>query len=450
MSELVVATPRGLHCAAGDFYIDPWQPVERAVITHAHGDHLRAGSGSYFLAAPGEQIARLRLPADASLRTAQYGEPLQMGSVRLSFHPAGHILGSAQLRIEHAGEVWVVSGDYKRDPDPTCAPFEVVTCDVLISEATFALPIYRWSDSGSIAQEIHRWWQSNRERGVSSLLFAYALGKAQRVLAELTAFTTDSVYLHGAVASITDIYRAAGVKMLPTQTATVARAREYAGSLVIAPPSAAGSPWVRRFGHTQQRILLRLDAGARGPPASRVRSRLRALRSCGLAFTPAHVPRDRSEADSADPWPHRHDGSLPSGSEHRCRGATHRVRRGRVMQRFAELFEALDTTTSTNAKVEAMVSYLRSADPNDAAWATYVLIGRRPKRSVGPALLRRWLTEEAGLPDWLVEDSYASVGDLAETIALLVPARRSAGRGGLCREPDGMVRAAHYAAARAR
>ncbi|MEO6186768.1 MAG: ligase-associated DNA damage response exonuclease [Steroidobacteraceae bacterium] len=248
MGDLIVATPRGLYCAAGDFHIDPWQPVPRALITHAHGDHLRGGSGEYFLAAPGEGVARLRLPADLPLRPVAYGEPMQFGPVRVSLHPAGHILGSAQLRIEHEGEVWVVSGDYKRDPDPTCAPFEVVPCDVFISEATFALPVYRWVDTRSIAHDIHRWWQGNRERGASSLLFAYALGKAQRVLAELTAFTDDAVYLHGAVASITDAYRAAGVKMLPTLPATVARAREYAGALVIAPPSAAGSPWIRRFG----------------------------------------------------------------------------------------------------------------------------------------------------------------------------------------------------------
>ena len=248
MSDLVVATARGLYCARGDFYIDPWQPVERAVITHAHGDHLRGGSETYFLAAPGEGVARLRLAADVSLRTVGYGEPLQFGPVRVSLHPAGHILGSAQLRIEDEGEVWVVSGDYKRDPDPTCAPFEVVACDVFISEATFALPVYRWTDTRNVAQEIRLWWQQNSERGVSSLLFAYALGKAQRVMAELTAFTDDPVYLHGAVASITDAYRAAGVKMLPTLPATVARAREYAGALVIAPPSAAGSPWIRRFG----------------------------------------------------------------------------------------------------------------------------------------------------------------------------------------------------------
>jgi putative mRNA 3-end processing factor len=248
MNDLVVATPRGLYCAAGDFHIDPWQPVSRAFITHAHGDHLRGGSESYVLASPGEGVGRLRLPNDARVDTVPYGEAMQVGATRVSLHPAGHILGSAQLRIEHEGEVWVVSGDYKRDPDPTCAPFEVVPCDVLISEATFALPIYHWPRSADVAADIFRWWQRNRERGLSSLLFVYALGKAQRVLAELTAFTEEPVYLHGAVTSITEVYRAAGVKMLPTLSATVAKSRDYAGALVLAPPSAAGSPWIRRFG----------------------------------------------------------------------------------------------------------------------------------------------------------------------------------------------------------
>lgn len=247
MADLVVATSRGLYCAAGDFHIDPPEPVHSAVITHAHGDHLRPGSASYLVAAPGEALTRMRLP-DASLRAVPYGQTLRFGNVRVSLHPAGHILGSAQVRIEHEGEVWVVTGDYKRDADPTCALFEVVPCHVLVSEATFALPVYRWAPTASIAQDIFAWWQGNRERGVSSLLFAYALGKAQRVLAELTAFTEESAFVHGAVASVTDIYRAAGIRMLPTLPATVARAREYAGALVIAPPSAAGSPWIRRFG----------------------------------------------------------------------------------------------------------------------------------------------------------------------------------------------------------
>src|SRR6185369_3490885 len=192
------------------------------------GDHLVPGSARYVCSAPSLPFLRKRLGAEVAAEGVPYGEPLRLGDVTVSFHPSGHVLGAAQIRLEAGGEVWVVSGDYKRDPDPTCAPFEVVPCDVLISEATFALPVYRWTPTGEVAADIYRWWQRNRERGISSLLFVYALGKAQRVLAELTAFTEETAYLHGAVIPITDAYRAAGVKMLPTQSATVAKSRDYA------------------------------------------------------------------------------------------------------------------------------------------------------------------------------------------------------------------------------
>jgi putative mRNA 3-end processing factor len=246
--DLVVATRRGLYCKAGDFYIDPWQPVDTAVITHAHGDHLRAGSARYFCSAAGEAVTRLRLPGEVDLVPKPYGEIFAIGNTKISLHPAGHILGSSQVRIEHGGAVWVVSGDYKRNADPTCAPFEVIPCDVFISEATFALPAYRWPDTRQVAAEIFDWWQTNKRAAVASLLFAYALGKAQRVLAELTHFTDEPVYVHGAVASLVDAYRQCGVAMLPTQPATVALSADYRGALVLAPPSAAGSTWVRRFG----------------------------------------------------------------------------------------------------------------------------------------------------------------------------------------------------------
>jgi putative mRNA 3-end processing factor len=246
--DLVRVTPNGLYCESGDFYIDPWRPVERAVITHAHGDHLRGGSKDYYLASPGTGLAALRLPAEASIHPMDYGRPMSFGDVEVSLHPAGHILGSAQVRMQRAGEVWVVSGDYKRDPDPTCAPFEVVPCEVFISEATFALPVYRWLATSIVAGEILAWWHDNRSRGLASVLFAYSLGKAQRVLAELAALTDETVFVHGAVAALTDVYRAKGVSMLATLPATVNGSVDYAGALILAPPSAAGSPWMRRFG----------------------------------------------------------------------------------------------------------------------------------------------------------------------------------------------------------
>ena len=245
---LVVVTPNGLYCPPGDFYIDPWQPVPTAVITHAHGDHLRHGSARYILARPGTGIARQRLGGERELAPVEYRATTSLGATTVSLHPSGHILGSSQVRIEHQGRVWVVSGDYKRQPDPTCAPFEPVECDVFISEATFALPVYRWPDTPRVIEELHRWWTANRERGIASVLFCYALGKAQRVLAELSALTHEPVYLHGAVDSLTGVYRRAGVSMLPTLPVGADKKTDFRGALIIAPPNAAGTPWMRRFG----------------------------------------------------------------------------------------------------------------------------------------------------------------------------------------------------------
>jgi putative mRNA 3-end processing factor len=177
-----------------------------------------------------------------------YGARTSLGATTVSLHPAGHILGSAQVRIEYGGRVWVVSGDYKRQSDPTCAPFEQLECDVFISEATFALPVYRWPQTSQVVGEIFRWWRSNRERGLASALFCYSLGKSQRVLAELRAYTDEPVYLHGAVDSLVGVYRRAGVEMVPTLPIPADRKTDFSGALIVAPPSAVGTPWMRRFG----------------------------------------------------------------------------------------------------------------------------------------------------------------------------------------------------------
>lgn len=176
-----------------------------------------------------------------------YGEPFQLGDAQVSFHPAGHILGSAQVRVEVDGEVWVVSGDYKRDPDPTCAPFEVVPCHHFITEATFALPIYRWQPTPQTAKEIFDWWMACRQKNRTALLLCYALGKSQRVLAELQRYTDEPVYLHGAVDGLTRLYRDAGVSMLPTLPVMDSKKSALPGELVIAPPSAFRSIWMKRF-----------------------------------------------------------------------------------------------------------------------------------------------------------------------------------------------------------
>jgi putative mRNA 3-end processing factor len=246
--QLVVVTAHGLYCPAGDFHIDPWKPVQNAVITHAHADHLRHGSARYILARPGASIAKLRLGGDHEVTPIDYGTRLSLGATSVSLHPAGHILGSAQVRIEYGNRVWVVSGDYKRQSDPTCVPFEQLECDVFVSEATFALPVYRWPQTSQVVGEIFRWWRSNRERGLASALFCYSLGKSQRVLAELLTYTNEPVFVHGAVDSLIGVYRRAGIAMVPTLPVPGDRKTDFSGALILAPPGAAGTPWMRRFG----------------------------------------------------------------------------------------------------------------------------------------------------------------------------------------------------------
>jgi putative mRNA 3-end processing factor len=240
---------RGLYCEAGDFYIDPWEPVSRAVITHAHGDHARWGSQHYLCSAESEGVLRTRLGAGASYQAVEWGVPVEINGVRVSLHPAGHILGSARIRVEHGGEVWVASGDYKTDPDPTCTPFELVRCHTFITESTFGLPIYRWPPEWQVFDAIHAWWAANARDGRTSVLFGYALGKAQRLLAGLVDTAIGPIYTHGAVERLNRDYRAAGVRLPETRYAgDLPRGHDFSGSLVVAPPSAAGSTWLRRFG----------------------------------------------------------------------------------------------------------------------------------------------------------------------------------------------------------
>ncbi|HET7294448.1 MAG TPA: ligase-associated DNA damage response exonuclease [Vicinamibacteria bacterium] len=244
--DLVAITPAGLHCAAGGFHVDPWGSADLAIITHAHADHARPVARSYLCAEACVPLLRRRLGPEASIRGVPYGERLRIGSATVSLHPAGHVLGSAQVRIEESGRVFVVSGDYKRAPDPTCAPFEVVRCDVFVTEATFGLPIYRWEEPSVVAAEIHDWWRANPGR--PSVLFAYALGKAQRILAELAPLTDRPVLTHGAVESLVRLYREAGIPMLRTEPlAEAPRKRDLAGALILAPPSARATPWMRRL-----------------------------------------------------------------------------------------------------------------------------------------------------------------------------------------------------------
>ena len=250
-ADLVVARPEGLYCPPGGFYIDPWRPVARAVITHAHADHARRGHGAYLASAPSEGVLRARL-GSITLQGLAYGEAVHINGVRVSLHPAGHVLGSAQVRIEHNGQVWVASGDYftsgiDGDINNTCAPFEPVRCHTFITESTFGLPIYRWRAQRDVLAQINTWWQANADAGRASLLLAYSFGKAQRVIAGVDAHI-GPIVVHGAVQPLNQAYRAAGVALPPTLLLDELNdASLLRRALVVAPPAVLGSAWAKKL-----------------------------------------------------------------------------------------------------------------------------------------------------------------------------------------------------------
>jgi putative mRNA 3-end processing factor len=249
-ADLLVERPEGLYCPPGDFYVDPWRPVDRAVLTHAHGDHARPGHAHYLASARSAGVLRARL-GDITLQPLAYGQAVHHRGVRVSLHPAGHVLGSAQVRIEHEGRVWVVSGDYHAsgagDRNATCEPFEPVRCDCFVTESTFGLPIYRWRPQAETFAEIDAWWRGNAALGRPSLLMGYSFGKAQRLLAGVDP-GIGPIFVHGAVESLNRAYREEGVALPPTRlVGEVSDRNEFRTALIVAPPSVHGTAWTRRF-----------------------------------------------------------------------------------------------------------------------------------------------------------------------------------------------------------
>ena len=307
-TSLLQPTEVGLYCAAGDFHVDPWRPVARAVVTHAHADHACWGCGRYLTSTDGLTVLRARVGDGAEIATLDYGAVVDIGGVRVSLHPAGHILGSSQVRVEHRGEVWVVSGDYKTEPDPTCAPFEPIRCHTFISECTFGLPIYRWPTQQSVFEEMDAWWRANQAAGKASLIFAYALGKSQRIMAGLASLgeLPGPIYTHGAVEVMTAAYRAAGASVPATTHVSAAEPKtDWSRALIVAPPSAQGTPWTRKFGSV---------SGGFASGWMRIRG-LRRRRSVDRGFVLSdHVDwpsllasdrRHRRRDDLPDAWLHR-------------------------------------------------------------------------------------------------------------------------------------------------
>ena len=248
MDNLLQLTEMGLWCKAGNFYIDPVKKVSRAIITHAHGDHARNGMHSYLCSTEGYLPLKYRLAKGANIQALAYNESIYINGVKVSLHPAGHILGSSQIRVEYQGEVWVVSGDYKLGEDSTCSPFEPVKCDTFISECTFGLPKYIWKTQQETFDEINQWWRQNANENKCSVIYAYSLGKAQRILSGLDT-TIGDIYTHNTIKPINDIYIQTGIKLPEAVVANKSTSKNnFSTSIVIAPPLAQHSIWLKYFG----------------------------------------------------------------------------------------------------------------------------------------------------------------------------------------------------------
>lgn len=244
--NLIQFTDKGLFCKQGNFYIDPWKPVDRAVITHAHSDHARFGSKYYLCHHHTKPLLQLRL-GDNYYESIEWGETVTMNGVKVSLHPAGHIIGSSQVRVEYDGEVWVVSGDYKTEDDGISGKMEVIKCNVFISESTFGLPIYKWKPQKEIFGNIINWIARNKENGKTSVLLAYSLGKAQRVLQHIKE-TAENIYAHGAIFNTQQTLIDHGFNLPPVIRITPETPKELLkGAVVIAPPSADGTAWMKKF-----------------------------------------------------------------------------------------------------------------------------------------------------------------------------------------------------------
>ncbi|QJD95840.1 ligase-associated DNA damage response exonuclease [Mucilaginibacter robiniae] len=244
---LLEFTDKGIYCSKGQFYIDPWQPVDDAVITHAHSDHAYAGHKHYLAHNLSREVLYYRLGSDINLRTVAYGETVHKNGVQISLHPAGHVIGSAQIRVESQGEVWVVSGDYKVEDDGVCTPFEPVPCHHFISECTFGLPIYKWKPQVDVFAEVNAWWKNNLENGLGTVIVGYSLGKAQRILQNLDS-CNGPIFTHGVIENTNEALRRNGIVLQPTQRITADTPKEaIRKGIVIAPPSAVGTPWMRKF-----------------------------------------------------------------------------------------------------------------------------------------------------------------------------------------------------------
>jgi putative mRNA 3-end processing factor len=242
---LLAFNQNGIYCAKADVYLDPWRKVDKAIISHGHADHSRWGNKKYITHHDNIPIMKHRL-GEIDVMGKAYGESFTINTVKFSLHPAGHVIGSSQIRVEHQGEVWVFTGDYKDEADGVCTPYEPVKCHTFITECTFGLPAFKWKPQAEVMAEINEWWQSNKADGRTSVLFGYSLGKAQRLLKHLDT-NIGEIYTHGSIENMTNVLRTRvdfpETKLITRETTK----KELSGNLVLAPPSAHGGTWIRKM-----------------------------------------------------------------------------------------------------------------------------------------------------------------------------------------------------------
>lgn len=242
---LLEFTDKGIYCSAAKVYLDPWKPVDKAIITHGHADHSRWGHKAYITHHNNVPIIKHRL-GDILVTGKSWGETFNINNVTFSLHPAGHIIGSSQVRVEHKGEVWVFTGDYKTENDGISTPYEVVKCDTFITECTFGLPAFKWTPQIKVMTAINEWWATNKAEGKTSVLFGYSLGKAQRLLKYLDP-EIGNIYTHGAIENMTEVLRPMVDFPKTTLITAATKKQDLIGNIVLAPPSAHGSTWIRKM-----------------------------------------------------------------------------------------------------------------------------------------------------------------------------------------------------------
>jgi len=236
---------KGIYCAAADVYLDPWKPVEKAIISHGHADHSRWGHKAYITHHINVPIIKHRL-GEINVTGKEWGETFKIKNVKFSLHPAGHIIGSSQIRVEHKGEVWVFTGDYKTEDDGIATPYEPIKCHTFITECTFGLPAFKWRPQSEVFNDINTWWSANKAEGKTSVIFGYSLGKAQRLLRYLDT-DIGKIYTHGAIENMTEVIRPLSPMPETTRITRETKKEELLGNIVVAPPSAHGSTWIRKM-----------------------------------------------------------------------------------------------------------------------------------------------------------------------------------------------------------